>query len=57
MVDADTQISELTAPYDAVKYSKHNRFPIYFDNSVNAINPQKWANARNYEDLLDFYEF
>jgi len=37
--DADCHAQELTAPFDVVKFSKHNKFPLYFDDSVNSINP------------------
>ena len=37
--EADCHAQELTAPFDVVKYSKHNKFPLYFDDSVNSLNP------------------
>jgi len=57
MVDSDCHATELTAPYDIVKYSKHNKFPLYFDGELgNTINVQRWANTRQFEEFLDFYE-
>lgn len=55
-VDNDCQVTELTAPWELVKYSKHNKFPIYFDNDLNTVNVQKWSNSTQFEEFLDCYE-